>query len=488
MSTRLLPFVAPGGRGAAGGATADGPLVQLAVGALGAGVALTLGGAAAQALPVALAGGVLAGTAVVVLVATGAVPGSVLLALGAPLPAIYDSPGLRIAAVAPLAAAVMLGRVLGRGFDTAPARWGALPRRSLLALVGAVLLATIFADDPLFSAREALNFFTLLALLVVLTDELAERPALAGDVVGALVLSGAVCGVLALLQALGTIPGQFPRWGTRFQRAALGFGQPNALGLFQVMVLPLAAQRVSAARGARRALAAAALAATALGLAATFSRGAWLALLAGVAALSVAGRPRLALRALVLLLLGAGAFELLSGGMLSDTAARTLGDWVLEQRAALLLAAVRMFTTHPLLGLGPGGFAHQVEAYAAQITSLWDYQATPHDAFIQLAAEDGIIGVGAFVAFVGAGTLALRRLAHAAVTAEEAGLRLALLASAACLWATSFGIWPFSHGTGEAAVLVLALGFSRATAEAPAPDPVCPPLARGRRPAGGSVA
>jgi O-antigen ligase len=455
--------------------------VQLAVGTLGAGAALALGGAAAQALPLALVGGVLAGAAVVVLVATGAVPGSVLLALGAPLPAVYDSPELRIAAVAPLAAAVMLGRLLGRGMDAAPMRWGALPRRALLALVAAVLLATLFADDPLFSAREALNFFTLVMLLMVLTDELAERPALAGDVVGALVISGAVCGVLAVLQALGTIPGQFPRWGTRFQRAALGFGQPNALGLFQVMVLPLAAQRFSAARGMRRALAAAALGATALGLAATFSRSAWLALLAGISALALAGRPRLALRALVLLLLGAGSFELLSGGMLSDTVARTVGDWVVEQRAALLLAAVRMFTTHPLLGLGPGGFAHQVEAYAAQVTMLWDYQATPHDAFIQFAAEDGIIGLLAFLAFVAAGLLALRRLARAAVAAEEAGLRLALLASVACLWATSFGIWPFSHGTGEAAVLVLALGFSRWAAGATVEESAWPLPRRWRR-------
>jgi len=451
--------------GAGRALAADRRLALLGVAVLGAGVVLALGGAASGSDVLALAGGALAGGAVVALVAAGLVPGSILLALAAPLPAVYSSADLRIAAAAPVGAAVAVAWALRRALDGEPLRWAALPRRWLLALVGAVLLATVFADDALLSARETLNFLVLLALLVAMTDELAERPSLAGPVVDALVASAAICGVLAVLEAVGVIPGHFPRWGTPFHRAALGFGQPNGLGLYLVMLIPFAVQRLAAARGWLRVLAGATLAATALGLVATFSRASWLALLAGLAALAFAGRVRLALKAGVLLALAALAVELLSGGMLSDTASRTVGDWIVEQRAALLLAGVRMFLAHPLLGLGPGGFADQVESYAAQVTSLWDYQPTPHDAYVQMAAETGVVGLVAFVGFVCAGLLALRRLARAPAPQGEASLRLALLCSVACLWATSFGIWPFAHGTGEAAILVLALAFSRAAGE-----------------------
>ena len=47
------------------------------------------------------------------------------------------------------------------------------------------------------------------------------------------------------------------------------------------------------------------------------------------------------------------------------------------------------------------------------------------------------------------------------------GLRRAVLCSFATLLVASLGIWPFAHGSGEAVVLVLALGFSTPSPEAP---------------------
>ena len=60
---------------------------------------------------------------------------------------------------------------------------------------------------------------------------------------------------------------------------------------------------------------------------------------------------------------------------LRDTAERTLTDWVVEQRAALMAAGVLMFLAHPVLGVGPGGFAVELTSFGAQVPELWDYLA-----------------------------------------------------------------------------------------------------------------
>jgi O-antigen ligase len=383
-----------------------------------------------------------------------------VVALAAPLPALYAAGGTRLATVAPVAAGALLAWSIRRGVDRSPFRWGALPRRALLLLVGAFLLATVLADDVALSARETFNFLILAGLLLACTDELVGRPELRSTLVDLLVATAGVCGALAVMEGVGIIPGQFPRWGTPFHRAALGFGQPNGLGLFLATLLPLVAYRVSRSRGLARLACAAAFAAAALGLVATFSRASWVAALAGVGALAVAGQKRLALKVGLGVLVGGLAVEIFSGGLISDTVTRTIGDWVVEQRAALFLAALQMFVAHPFAGVGPGGFADQVQNYAAQITQLWDYQDTPHNAYIQMAAETGVVGLLAFSAFLAACLAVFLRAARRPAPRPVRGLRLALLSSLAIMMVASLGIWPFAHGTGEVVVLLLALGFS----------------------------
>jgi O-antigen ligase len=451
----LAPPAAPPSR-----VDADVALALLATGTLAGGIVLALAGAAGGAPALAIAGGAAAGAALVVLMASGLLSAAMVVALAAPLPALYAAGGTRLATVAPVAAGALVAWIVRRGVDRSPFRWGALPRRSLLLLVGAFLLATALADDVALSARETLNFLVLAGLLLACTDELVGRPALRGALVDLLVAAAGVCGALAMLEGVGIIPGQFPRWGTPFHRAALGFGQPNGLGLFLASLLPLAAYRLSRSRGLARLACAAALAAAALGLVATFSRASWVAALAGVGALAIAGQRRLALKVGLAVLLGGVAVELLSGGLISDTVTRTIGDWVVEQRAALFLAAVQMFIAHPFAGVGPGGFADQVQDYAARITQLWDYQDTPHNAYVQMAAETGVVGLLAFSIFLAACLAVLLRAARHTAPRRDRGLRLALLSSLAITMVASLGIWPFAHGTGEVVMILLALGFA----------------------------
>jgi O-antigen ligase len=135
-----------------------------------------------------------------------------------------------------------------------------------------------------------------------------------------------------------------------------------------------------------------------------------------------------------------------------------------------------MFLDHPILGVGPGGFAEQVERYAPLLPQLYDIQPTPHNAFIQMAAEAGIFGLLASVLVLVSLFRVLRGRTLAALGADERRLQFALIWSLAAVGVASLASWPLSHGAGEAIVLVLAL----ACAGAPEREPGAQPAGAGR--------
>jgi O-antigen ligase len=108
--------------------------------------------------------------------------------------------------------------------------------------------------------------------------------------------------------------------------------------------------------------------------------------------LVVVGAGRRALRVWLGALLVAAAADLVTGGAIRDTVARTVGDWVIEQRAALALTGIVMFLDHPVVGVGPGGFAPGLDQYGALVPGLEDLKPTPHNAYVQAAAETGGAG------------------------------------------------------------------------------------------------
>jgi O-antigen ligase len=445
------------------GGSAEARVAAGLVALLGCGTVLALAGAAQNALPMAVAGGAAAAAALVLLVAGGWVDAPIAIVLAIPLPAVYETDTLRIAAAAPATAAVLVGWVLRWGVGGDRVSLGALPRRALLGLGAALALATAAATHPVASARELVNLAVLGALLMVAIDAFEGRPRRTRATLGLLVAVAAVCGGLAVLETLAVLPGRFPRWGTPFYRAALGFGQPNGLGLFLSVTLPLAVERVRGTQSpAGRAAAAVAAAAIVAGLFATFSRGSWLALLGGSLVLLFTGDLRTAVRIWIATIAIAVVVDLGSGGALRDTFERTIDDWVIEQRAALMLAGVLMFSMRPLLGVGPGGFAENLDRVGAQIPQLWDYLPTPHNAYVQMAAESGIVGLAAFVVFLFVILRTVVRRVRALPAARPAARRqrLALLWSVAVLACAGMVVWPFAHGTGQAAMIVLAAALA----------------------------
>jgi O-antigen ligase len=437
-------------------------LAAVLVAALGAGALIVMTGAFLREPAVAAAGAALAGAALVALVAAGWVDGLTVVALAIPLPALVETESLRVAAAAPITAAVLVAWALQAGVDPQPSRAPRTLVRAAALLFACFALATLLAQRPVDSVRELLNIGVLLALLIVATDRLAGAAARVERLVALLAALAGIVGALAVLETIGVLPGEFPRWNTRWFRAALGFGQPNALGLFLAVVLPLAVYRFTSARtpGAR-ALAALALGGVVLGLVATFSRGAWLSILAGAGVLLFARGGGYALRVWAGAVLLAILADVASGGAVTDTILRTADDWVIDQRAALMLAGVLMFLDHPVLGVGPGGFAGLLERYGAQIPQLWDYLPTPHNAYVQMAAETGMVGLAVFLFFLGSVLFpAVRSVRASAIAAEpdaqRHGLRRALLWSLATIVFAGMVVWPFSHGTGQAVVLVIA--------------------------------
>lgn len=451
------------GSSARAGVTVDAWLAVLAVLVLGCGVTIVAAGTAHGSLTAAAVGGGLMAVALIVLIAGGWVDGLVVAALAVPLPAVLEIGDLRVAAAAPASLAVVAGWLLGRRSTRPPLPDLRHVHTAAFGLLAALTLATVFASSIAVSARELTNMTLLLGFFLLALDRARDTGA-SNRLIGVFITLAAVCGVFALLEMVGVLPGAFPRWGTPYNRAALGFGQPNGLGVFLAISLPLTVHGVRVSKGAVRATAAFALLACAAGLFATFSRGSWLAVLGGAGALILVRDWRLLVHVAVGALILGVLLELLSGGMLTDTVQRTLTDWAVEQRAGLMLVGVLMFVAHPIVGVGPGGFAVELGTFGPQIPELWDYLPTPHNAYIQMAAETGIIGLLAYVAFLAACLIVLVRRANLAAarnsSEHDISLRRCLLWSFATACCVGMVVWPFAHGTGQAVLLLLAAGLA----------------------------
>ena len=449
------------------GAAADRWAAAAGVGALGLGVVLALAGFASGSLFVGfasgslfvgIAGGALAAGALLGLMAGGWLDGLTLLALSLPLPALALGTGTRLPLAAVLAALVVTAWILRRLPWREPIWLGALPRvPTALFLIG-VLIAGVFATDRVAAAREVLNLGVLLALLVVATDEIRERRDRSRELVRRLALIAGITGVVAAFQALGVLPSPFPLPGTSFYRAVGGFGWPNELGMFMAVSIPFCVFAYHSAHdGIGRLTAALALGGCLAGLLATFSRGSWLAALMAPAVLILVGGGRSTVRiwmggALAILVL-----DLAVGGVVTARATSLVGDYVVEQRAALMLAGLLMFRDHPWVGVGPGNFVMALEEYGPQVQGLWDYVGAAHNGYLHVAAETGVVGLVGLSFLFGGILVRILRRARMPAEEEEASFRLALLWAFTTVCLASMTEWPFAHGLGELVMLLLAL-------------------------------
>lgn len=331
-----------------------------------------------------------------------------------------------------------------------PSLWRAAPLPRLLLPWLALLLALLLsASLTPFSRSEALRetarWGAAFLVWLVAATSLRRRwhfVALAG----CLVAAPAACAAIGLAQfASGDGPPAFRiAQDLPFVRAYGTIGQPNSFAGYMNMAWPIALALSTGAtlqlarpRAVRPRPGSAAAqprwrrfglwtsafglwSITALlltGLAASFSRGAWLGAAIGLLGLAAALGRRwaigaagvLAAGALALALGGAGALPEPLGGRLASISrsvalfdaegvAVTPENFAVVERMAHIQAGWRMLRERPLVGVGPGNYS---AVYPRVAVGQWyASRGHAHNFYLHIAAEAGLIGLAAYLALV----------------------------------------------------------------------------------------
>lgn len=325
----------------------------------------------------------------------------------------YLAVGERVAGVLLIGAAGLL--CLLPALEKTPPGGGQRPARGL-ALAGtayalAALVATAGAQD-LSVAVHALRLLAGGMLLAYAIATLVRRRAQVRWVLGASAFAAAAIGGYATFQQVtgaNTGIGFLTSSGTVISRVTAGFVHPNLLGGFLVVLVPLClGAAILERRGRLLFLAAAGLAS--LGLYASFSRGALIGL-ACSSLLFVRGRRLMLLVPLLVLMLGLTAPKLLTERFANVT--EHGGD--VSSRVDIWRTAEEIWLQHPIAGVGLGNFP---QAYAAtripgkEFLPGLDLQPPPHahNIFLELLAEEGVLGFLALIALLSWGARGALRL------------------------------------------------------------------------------
>jgi putative inorganic carbon (HCO3(-)) transporter len=300
-------------------------------------------------------------------------------------------------------------------------------------LVAAVVMLLLHAISALISARpyEAIDILqtwltegVLLALLVA--NAIRTRAELQSAAF-AIVAAGAVMGALAITQQIlgaadhtffgfGQLDSAISDTGGNLQRRLAGpIGETNRFAQIMAVLIPISAGCAATSIGRTRIILWVATALICGGMVFAFSRGAIVAL--AIALPFALGFRMLRLRHLILTIVA--AICVLAAvphyaervASIGEVAARTLGigpsglrnaDGASRGRMTEMKAASMLFLDHPILGAGPGLAPHYYNHYASLVGGKVRPDARrTHNLFLQLAAETGIVGLGAFAFVIG---------------------------------------------------------------------------------------
>ena len=403
-------------------------------------------------------------------------------------------------------------RVAGVGLlAMALARGGELRARlrspldlAVMAWLGVECLATLCSSAPLLSVfGEQEQHEGLLSSLAFAGVYAAARldcrePADARRTFDVWFVGAALASVWAFLQATGVISISADRAQLAGVMRPFGtLGHPNLLGVITAAAAVAAVARARA-ESSRRVLHLAAFVVFAAATAITFSRGAWLALGAGLITAIVLGLrgqssrplPRGAWIAIALVVLGLAGVAALSGwggafgSRLRDFVSPTSGSS--RSRLEIWRAALAAWRARPLLGWGPDTFGLMSERF--QTPGYWqsawgEVTVHAHSIVLQIMATRGVLGLLAALAVAGTLAMALR---DGLRRGGEAAAQAVALASAcvALVVAGLFGAWGIAGAliaTLLAAHVANAAGYAAASVEEPAPASAPPKRERRER-------
>ena len=394
------------------------------------------------------------------------------------------------------------------GFDTASHAAGIL---IAIAWLGTLRRRARESDAPV--PRRLLLVLALFVVWLTLSLLWAERPDLAFKGLQPYVAAALVFTVLMTLDltrqqirvlafsflagvtisvALGLILGvQAPSSETAIfndGRLRGGLDDPNYLAAGIVPSIALAAGLVPGVRSfLGRIGLAGSVVILVLGLAATQSRGGFMAAAVAIAvALVVAKRGRIVVVAFVAIIVGLVAIWFASSPTAWKRVSHTADQG--NGRGSLWTVAIRIFKDHPVTGVGVENYSIYSPRYAGGpgkltfVTFIAEKPHVVHNVYLQLAVETGLVGLGLFLTIVASALAAAMRAARRYERRgdyEDAALsRAVFVAVLAGLAASTF----ISNANGFQIWVLLAFGplLWRNAQREPEPAPVASPRAEGR--------
>jgi putative inorganic carbon (hco3(-)) transporter len=318
----------------------------------------------------------------------------------------------------------------------------------VFAFLAAIALAAALSKDPTVSRAPVVTYLTEGLLLFMLVSNAVRTTRTLNRVLWTLILAGAFMGGISIVQELTHSYGndygglaQVDRYGTgggfnvapsdaaaKVLRPRLGgpLGSENRYAQILAVVLPLALIRAfREPKRSRRLLAGATTLLITGGLLLTFSRGATVAVAATLILMTllrelpvrhllvvfavVTGLVLLVVPDYVTRVRSLGAVTSLSS---SDSTSRP--DASIVGRQTENLAALHTFLDHPIVGVGPGVyFKEYSREYANRLGLRYlESERRGHSLYLELAADTGLVGLGAFLAMVGTTLVLLYRSAR----------------------------------------------------------------------------
>lgn len=297
--------------------------------------------------------------------------------------------------------------------------------RALIAIgaYGAFVLASTFwASDPRPVVAGAVSLGKILLVVVtviaLITDDRSLRLAVWSLLVAA--------GVLAAISLQQHVTGNFDQnylgfakapvrnivGDTEAPRVAGPTGDPNAFAQMMVVAVALGLERLVHERRRRLRLAAGAVAALcAVTTVLTFSRGGLLALVVVLTLFLVRLRPRMRhvlLGGALLLVIAsvvpsayvervARVREILPG---FDGSNVSPSDGALRGRTTVMKIALAMWSDHPVIGVGYGNYVVRFTEYNRRHGLSPQLGEAPHNLYLEIASETGLIGLGLWLSVV----------------------------------------------------------------------------------------
>lgn len=357
-----------------------------------------------------------------------------------------------------------------------------------------LLLALFPAENMPEAFKELAKWVEFLLILLFITN---EQGAVKIDLLlAALLLAGMLEGFLGIFQFLsGSGPAGFAFLG-RYIRSYGTFGQPNPFGGYMGLLLPLAYTTVffrwrqalpgqlgsTLHQSSLWLLALLSCGVMLMALLMSGSRGALLGLVAGIlAVILVTGKrvwPLLALLAVGIMALGPTLITFVPSAYLTritdifqftslsnlTTVEITDANFSVIERAAHWLAAWRMFSLHPWLGVGLGQYA---TFYPLVAIPRWsDPLGHAHNYLLNILAEGGLVAFTGYLVFMFTALVSSIRVAFSKLT-----WRRSLGLAAVGMWTALFVHNLFDNLYVHGMYLLVAMVFGMIAAQA-LPQPI----------------